>query len=434
MTARTQPAPMSHVSNGFWPPFTNRLGVRRPSAALHKQLKHALARNRRLAKSRKVIRQERDFLKGYLYDAEVGISDLEADQGESEEINRAKNTLIARLQQEKSDLRYRLHKAWSENDELQDNVRAAQATVLRSLESGRPIPMEDRDVCDKLLTLEERLRRWARTYALDDITALNLTSDDDINQVISGLEGYCIQEDWSKLQCHFPVLKKKLPYMLSQATLAKAIFERAFTTPFFIFPDSGHCANLPGHGKMDILYKILTGCDGPGSQEWRSHMLLMLNNGRGDQITAPHVDTGLQNFAASLAKQILNGPIRILLKPPSTQAHSDRRADELRSLVYAAGELAFRLWTQRIYITVGSLDSLKTYSAPETVVSPHPLHLLDDDNKLETSSLGILTQPLILAWGDEEGEHYDTYKVWSKAVVCVDETALRPPGDLNCVS
>ncbi|RDW74280.1 uncharacterized protein DSM5745_06942 [Aspergillus mulundensis] len=430
-SAPSQSTPSLTVTNVSRSPFSKGWGVPRPSAVLRKQVKSARRHNQRLSENRKALRRERDYLAGDLSDAEAEILRLKAQINDMLKVDEAKTLRLAKLNEQISDSRLSLQGARAENDRLQERARIAQAAALRATETGRPVPMEDREVRDKLETLEEKLKGWARCYAVDDLAALNQVSDEKMNRVIYRLSGYCLQEEWSELKSRFPTLKNKLPYMLSQALLAKTIFERIFNNPFFIFPDSQHYHNLPGRENMGVLYDRLYERDEPGSHKWRSHTLLMLNNGKGHQ-TSNYVDTALDNFSRSLENQILSGPIQVLLKPVSGQIHADKRADSLRGIIRTAGELAFRLWTQHVYPTCHSLGKACKFFSVDSGMHAHRLHRLeDDDPRLDGHRVAIITQPLILAWGDENAENYENSKVWAKAVVCVDELGVKTEKDVH---
>jgi hypothetical protein len=65
---------------------------------------------------------------------------------------------------------------------------------------------------------------------------------------------------------------------------------------------------------------------------------------------------------------------------------------------------------------------MRVFSSKKTFMTPHRLHHLDDDDEiLDGHRVVLVTQPLIVAWGDENGENYDSYKIWANRTVCVEE-------------
>jgi hypothetical protein len=67
--------------------------------------------------------------------------------------------------------------------------------------------------------------------------------------------------------------------------------------------------------------------------------------------------------------------------------------------------------------------SLPQFANESPVMTPHRLHHLDDDdeNSLDGNKVLAVIQPVILAYGNEDAENYNKWKVWSKAVVLVKE-------------
>lgn len=137
----------------------------------------------------------------------------------------------------------------------------------------------------------------------------------------------------------------------------------------------------------------------------------------------PFIEDALHTVAIRLSNKILDGPVHVLLKPLAGEAQITKRTEDLRGLIHVAGELAFRLWSQHTFMTCTGLDQSGIISSGSSFISAHRLHCLEDDDKLDNRRIVILTHPLVLAWGDENAENYDQYKVWGKAIACVEERA-----------
>lgn len=138
----------------------------------------------------------------------------------------------------------------------------------------------------------------------------------------------------------------------------------------------------------------------------------------------PLIEDALHELATRLVNKVLNGPLHVLLKPLAGEAQITKRTEGLRGLIYAAGQFSFRLWSQRTFISCTGLDQLESFSSGGALMSAHRLHRLEEeDDKLDGSSIVILTHPLVLAWGDKNAENYDQHKVWGKAIACVEEHA-----------
>lgn len=212
-----------------------------------------------MAKERE-SRQELESLKTCLEEAHLDNTYLQHRLSQIVEDNEAKAIHIRVTQGKLATSHRQLQEIRRDNAKLQEEVRVAQDAVFRATAKKETAPMEDREVRDKFVALEEKLRGWARNYAVDDIGKLHSASKSEMNRLISQLGGYCIQEDWSKLQSRFSSLKKKIPFMLSQAVLARAIFEEIFGCAFFVFPTSRAYCNTPSRGQLDSLYQSLRQC------------------------------------------------------------------------------------------------------------------------------------------------------------------------------
>jgi hypothetical protein len=120
-----------------------------------------------------------------------------------------------------------------------------------------------------------------------------------------------------------------------------------------------------------------------------------------------------------LATEFLQGPVQSLLRQDVNQ---EKRNSSVRQIYRLAGQLASSLWTRRAFMKPYGLQNLAGYANDSPVMTAHRLHHLDEDDKsLDGNKALAVIQPVILAHGNEEGENYDKWKVWSKAVVLVEE-------------
>ena len=123
-----------------------------------------------------------------------------------------------------------------------------------------------------------------------------------------------------------------------------------------------------------------------------------------------------------IARSFLSGPVRLLTRLDPTKEDFGRMHQGIYDLIFNAGEVSARLWTQRTYMDFASLSSLKTFHVDNEIMTAHRLHKLDDDDhRLDGKPIIAVIQPGIVAYGDNNGENYDKRKVWAKAVVLVDE-------------
>lgn len=125
----------------------------------------------------------------------------------------------------------------------------------------------------------------------------------------------------------------------------------------------------------------------------------------------------------TLSSDFINGPVQLLSRQGKSQEEIEKLKSELFHLLSSAGEISTRLWTQRTNVEIKKgLDGLRTFSVDDELMTAHRLHKLDDDDhRLDGKRVVAVIQPAIGASGDHEGQNYDQYKVWSKAVVLVDD-------------
>lgn len=129
-------------------------------------------------------------------------------------------------------------------------------------------------------------------------------------------------------------------------------------------------------------------------------------------------------MASSHAEEIINGSVHIFLREPESETEVIKRNIDLCNLYHQAGELAWSLWAQRTVIVSHGQQSLHEFSSSSSLMAAHRLHHLDEDDKrLDGRKILLCTQPAVLAFGNEHGEHYDTSKVWAKAIVLIEGDA-----------
>ncbi|KAL4952076.1 hypothetical protein BDW69DRAFT_195934 [Aspergillus filifer] len=225
-------------------------------------------------------------------------------------------------------------------------------------------PMEDQVVRDELANLGQKIRNWARKNSVAPLEDLS----------------------WEKLVESIPFSSAKIPLLLLQALLTKLNECEAHTWRSQTL--RGLC-KLAGNANPSLLHK------------------------RTEEMS--------ENFATTFVLRLSGG----LLHHPKTDEAAASRVKELQQLYEGAAQLALSLWTQRSLIvcrSLGDVPNAPVFDVRNPVVRAHRLHKLDeDDHKLDGKKIVLFVQPAFLAFGSENAEHYDQYKVWASAVVVVDE-------------
>jgi hypothetical protein len=156
---------------------------------------------------------------------------------------------------------------------------------------------------------------------------------------------------------------------------------------------------------------------------WRSQMLRLLSVPPVDSATDSLLSYKIREVSTGLAVEFLKGPIRLLLRQTQDNADHGKRDQELQRLYHGAGELSLSLWTQRTWMRRYHLSELADFRTDHSMVTAHRLHHLDeDDHRLNGKKILAVIQPAIVAFGNEDAEHYNNGKIWAKAVVIVDES------------
>ena len=119
---------------------------------------------------------------------------------------------------------------------------------------------------------------------------------------------------------------------------------------------------------------------------------------------------------------------------PSDEAGLLERRTQLLNVFRSIGELTSRLWTQKVYVSTLGLNDLSKgpFHVDSTLVEAHKSHKLEEkDSSLDGVPIEMVVEPAIVAWGNERGESYDTYKVWAKAVVWMPSASPENAGSIT---
>ncbi|GFG16376.1 hypothetical protein IFM5058_07928 [Aspergillus udagawae] len=320
------------------------------------------------------------------------------------------------------ELRNNLAQIQDKHQKLEYIVLARQENTLQSMVANNGyIPKEDQSIRDELSKLTESIRSWARKHCLNSFADLEGVAEIEKDMVIHQLTEYCSQPDWNSMMRGISISQNRIPMVLLHALLAKDMFGRLFTDPFFAFPGIDGDHTISGAGYFQRIYYIMLKADEQKAHIWRSQTIQNLSTTR-----KPNTETVLQDMTKNLVRGLVTGflasPARTLLRKVGNNDAVNQRAQELQSLYDEAAQLALSLWTQRAFMTCQSLRELPPFTVSNPVMRAHRLHRLDeDDTKLDGKEILLCVQPAILAFGTENAEHYNQHKVWSPAVVVLHE-------------
>ena len=154
---------------------------------------------------------------------------------------------------------------------------------------------------------------------------------------------------------------------------------------------------------------------------WRSQALRLLNPASKTAKTETSVSNKSketrQLACTRLYLDFIRGPVRLLCRDIEDVERRDR---ELKDIFCSAGEMATNLWTQRTNMKCFNIRHLQAFNIDNSKMVAHRLHHLDDDDhSLDGRSILAVIQPLVVAYGNDNEENYDQFKIWAKAVVLI---------------
>lgn len=128
-----------------------------------------------------------------------------------------------------------------------------------------------------------------------------------------------------------------------------------------------------------------------------------------------------QTYCRGLITKFETSQAKALYRECSEDEVLDRRT-QLSEIFRECADVFSALWAQKVALS--SLDRDKLLKQPFDVHSrefeAHASHKLDEgETELDGKPIQLIVEPAIIAWGNEYGEGYDQYKVWTKAVVWV---------------
>jgi hypothetical protein len=136
-----------------------------------------------------------------------------------------------------------------------------------------------------------------------------------------------------------------------------------------------------------------------------------------------HINNSLEMTVKFIVNLIIESkPLNHLLR--ETEDQGKTRTDELEMIVRQVVLLCTKLGTQRTNFKLETSRRLleNEFRVSSDIMEAHRLHKLGyDDTRLDGSKIGIVVHPAICAWGDNDGENYDSSRVLSRAVVWLEE-------------
>ncbi|OGM50945.1 hypothetical protein ABOM_000736 [Aspergillus bombycis] len=285
---------------------------------------------------------------------------------------------------------------------------------------------DDDEIRKKLGVVQERLQEWSVEWT----TVEEQLSDKDQRKLIAGLEGYCLQDDWASLVDRLPSnIVELLPLILTQALVAKDLFQNVVEDPFFYLNEDG--GKVTGeHGQVSIpsrteVHNLWQWCkqvepsgvrDKWNSRKWLQITVRFLNaftpETTFDPLLARHMkvlrDCRLYQLASNFLHE--SALLHPLLKTVSDSAKV-RRFQELLHIYQIAGDLCIGMWTNEMDFEFGSFNSLGVFHEDIPHMEKHCYAEHEAKEKSDPADKGrtvlFMVQPTITRYcrlGREEDE------------------------------
>ena len=173
--------------------------------------------------------------------------------------------------------------------------------------------------------------------------------------------------------------------------------------------------------------RLTAGVGGEKMQnQWRAMTVRMIS-AKSDEATIPtagDAHTSIRKLKeaayATFSDQVVTS-VKALLQDVSKQ-DANKRGVELIALFERAGRLACQLQSQHVETSVLlSTQEMDPFSVNSDTMEPHTkMEIEEDDHSWDGKPVDLVITPAILAYGDERGDNYSSFKVWSKAVVWME--------------
>ncbi|KAK4541834.1 hypothetical protein LTR36_007366 [Oleoguttula mirabilis] len=326
-------------------------------------------------------------------------------------------------------------------DNSQTQIRSLQSSHFRSIEPAQWMATSISEINSMLTDLMAEVKQWGERYVRPDFHAQLASA-----QSVAYLEDRMVRRGvllGPEFLWHLEkgYLKKKGAAMLLSAA-ATVDIARAFGDPFFAFTgpgdtDSRSLGALDGADGLHRMINWLMRGEAANAHSWRCQTIRYFDP---PATTSPSkvaelkelASRGRKSAASDFADDCIADVKGILIPVKAKQDASIA----LCAIAQKAADMAWSFWAQKTFIKVVRLNALNHYEgrpdggpilyrAASRIMEAAPSHTIDlddDPTALDGREVLLLSSPAIVAYGDVDGLHYDTLKVWKKAVV-----VLAPP-------
>ncbi|EAW24045.1 uncharacterized protein NFIA_036170 [Aspergillus fischeri NRRL 181] len=298
----------------------------------------------------------------------------------------------------------------------------------------------------------ERVKRellfWTTDYAIGDVKTVDARlSASEKQSIIAALDGYCKQEDWESLMKRFPAnIQKSVLQVFAQALWNKHLFEDVFMKPFLYFDfyeqeEMTSTAGKPDTSlptKLQNMYHMFRTVDEGQAEVWRSDTVRLANSivplneeaklgsqtsivGPGALVLGERSKQARRSAVERLVSNILDGPMRLMLRKLSSPKEADRRSEIMIDIYCRIAELATTCWADRSLWEIRGLDKVDHFHWHLETLYLHHFHFVEaNDPRVDGKAVLVVIQPLLYRRGGLDLQ-FDIDRMVGKGVVIVEE-------------
>ncbi|TVY82087.1 hypothetical protein LSUE1_G004631 [Lachnellula suecica] len=307
------------------------------------------------------------------------------------------------------DLMAQLHQSETETRRAQDEylvfIRKQQEASFSRMESARWLPKDEGKVIGDLDRLKKSMRNWAKLTSVKDMSFLQSLDRNDSAALMQSLARGVLLENGQLPQGLLTAPKS--PMLLLNALLAYSVYTSFFRNPFFCFTKETGDSSLTSVPKehWESIYRQ--------AQKVRN------DTSEGEKFMRRNTEALISRAAEQQSSVFLAGPARHFI---NSETQIDF-ASKLHSIFQEAATNTYMLWTRRTHMRCVTLGDLRDrrFDAESPCFEPDTLVRYDEhEGHLKGPPITVMVHPLLEVYGTDEGQDYDSGRVWTKGGVWLD--------------
>ncbi|KAK7535589.1 hypothetical protein IWX49DRAFT_593936 [Phyllosticta citricarpa] len=313
-----------------------------------------------------------------------------------------------------------LEEANKKTESVAAQLRTIQLQALKQVQSGWTA-VEDSKVRDAAENLQTKIRAWAKKYSAPSLREPLEKFGVNLTRFLQHLEPLAGFSGWESL------VDFKHPFLIVVALLSEHLRVNLFGNPFHLVSFNGDYGAFSNDGShLNSVYEKLLKDNVPRAQEFRNQLLRIYfpksqlgQVGLDSSLIHPEVP---HKVYRDITMNFCNWFASLLSLDEQTVQPC---YEELLQIVLEAGTLNSHLVTQRtLYIWQSAAQFLgQGFTVSSPYVKADRLNRLNDeeDDKCDGKPIRIILGLVLSAYGNNDGEDYDKYRVLTKASVWIDD-------------